>query len=256
MDKNITPLFTSHYTFGRSTLTLEKPEEINDNKPISILSLAKKYELDKVFLAESNFSGFVEAYKNFKDNKIQLIFGLKLVICSDMTDKSEASFKSESKVVIWMKNSEAYKDLIKIYSKAATDGFYYIPRLDWKTLNGMWTTNLSLSIPSYSSFLHQNLLKNGECVPDINKLEPNIFYSRMDLPFDELIMNCHIDYAKNNKLEINQCHPIYFYSHKQFNSYLTFRCIHNRGQLSMPKLDHFSSNNFCFEKYLEKINNK
>jgi DNA polymerase III alpha subunit len=254
MKNNITPIFTSHFSFGKSTLTLEKPEEIVDNKPISIFSIAKKYELKEIFLIENNFSGFIEAYKTAKDNDVLLRFGLKIVVCSSIENKSEESFRTESKVIIWMNNSEAYKDLIKIYSNASTDGFYYIPRIDWKTLNSMWSKNLSLSIPCYSSFLHKNLLEYGECVPDFTKVKPNIFFSQMGLPFDDMIYESHKNYSKNNNLELNECHPVYFYSDKQKDSYLVYKAIHNRSNLSMPGLSHFSSTGFNWESYLQKIN--
>ncbi len=252
MNKDILPIFTSHFSIGKSTLTLEKPEEIVDNKPISIFSIAKQYKLEEILLVENNFSGFIEAYKNAKDSNVLLRFGLKLIICNDLNEKSDESKKTESKVIIWMKNSDAYKDLIRIYSKAATDGLYYVPRLDWKNLQLMWGKNLILSIPSYSSFLHNNLLKGNECVPDFGKIKPNIMFSRMDLPFDFLIEESHRNYAKNNNLDLIECHNIRFYSKKQFDSYFTFKCINKRSVLSMPKIDHFSSKEFCWESYLNK----
>lgn len=252
----ITPIFTSHYSLGRSTLTLEKPEEIKDNKPISIFSIAKEFKLKDIYLVENTFSGFIEAFKNAKANDINLRFGLKLVICADLNDKSEESFRTESKVIIWMKNSAAYTDLIRIYSKASCDGFYYIASLDWVTLKEMWTDNLLLSIPSYSSFLHNNLLKNGNCIPDFGKIKPNIMVSNMGLPFDYLIQDIHKQYAQNNNLELMETHPVYFYSDKQFDSYLTFKCIHKRSVLSKPNIDHFCSREFNFISYLNKYGNR
>jgi sulfur relay (sulfurtransferase) DsrF/TusC family protein len=56
MNKDIIGLFSSHFSLGKSTLTLDKPEEIQDNKPISIFSIAKKYELKDIYLVENNFS--------------------------------------------------------------------------------------------------------------------------------------------------------------------------------------------------------
>jgi DNA polymerase-3 subunit alpha len=252
MNKDILGIFTSHYTMGKSTLTLDKPEDISDNKPISIISIAKKHELSSVYLVEDNFSGFIEAYKNFKDVKVSLKFGLKLVICNNILDKTEESFSGESKVVIWMKNSDGYKDLIRIYSKAATDGFYYIPRLDWPTLQKMWSDNLILSIPEYSSFLHNNILKGKECVPNFGDIKPNIFYAKMNLPFDHIIEEYHRNFAVSNNLELIEVHPIRFYSSKQFDSYQTFRCINKRSILSKPNIDHFASKVFSFEEYLKK----
>lgn len=254
--KEILGIFTSHYSIGKSILTLDEPAEINTNKPVSIFSILKKYEIQNLYLVENTFSGFIEAYKNSKDNNINLRFGIKLIVCDDMNDKSENSRNTESKIIIWMKNSEGYKDLIKIYTKAATEGSYYKPRISWPILNEMITKNLSLSIPAHSSFLHNNILKGHQCIPIFNKTKPNIMVADMNLPFDYIIQQAHLEYAKNNKLEINEVHPIYYYNNENFKAYNVFQCIQNRSTYDKPQIDHLASKNFSFEKYMEKIGRK
>ncbi len=251
---NIIPLFSSHYSIGKSILTLEKPEGINVNKPISIIDICKTHELKELYLVETNMSGFIESYKNCKDNDISLRFGLKLIVCADLNDKSEASLNTESKVIIWTRNSAGYKDLIKIYSKAATDGFYYDPRIDWSHLNSMITDNLLVSIPSYSSFLHNNFLKGSQCIPEFTSFKPNVMISDCGLPFDSLIKKAHTEYAQNNNLDLLKTHPIYFYSNEHFDAYKVFRTIHKRSTWNNPKIDHFSSTFFNFEEFCNKTN--
>lgn len=267
---NILPIFTSHYSFGRSILTLDKPEyivdgktvqirnpeDIRDDRPTPIIGIARAFKLNEIFLIDNNFSGFIEAYKNSKDNNIQLNFGLKLIVCNNINDKSDESKKTESKVIIWMKNSEGYKDLIKIYSKAATEGFYYIPRISWDLINEMFTENLSLSIPQYDSFLHKNLLHNCNCIPKFNKVIPNIFISQMELPFDDIIKNAHITYAKDNNLDIIETNPIYYYKSEDFKAYCVFRAINKRGTFTNPNIEYFCSDGFSFESYWNRKGNK
>lgn len=256
---NTLPIFSSHYSIGRSILTLDNPDKIEepkhilDNHPVSIISITKAYKIPEIYLVENSFSGFVEAYKNCKANHINLKFGIKLVICEDILDKSDKSFVTESKLIIWMNNSKGYTDLVKLYSKAATDGFYYIARLDWKHLKDLWSDNLSLSIPAYDSFLHRNLLERYTCVPIFGNIKPNVFISNMELPFDSILRPAQIKYAEQNKLEIIECNPIYYYKKSDFKAYSVFRAINNRGSLMKPGIDNFCSNNFCFESFYNKI---
>ena len=97
---SVIPLFKSHYSVGKSILTLEKAAEITDSSPISIFSIAKTHNLKEITLVEDSISGFIQAYSYAKDMGIKLIFGLRVTIIEDITDKSEASLKKESKIII------------------------------------------------------------------------------------------------------------------------------------------------------------
>lgn len=256
MKSNIYPLFSSHYSIGKSILTLDKPEEIKSYKPVSIFSIAKTYKLKEIFLVETGLSGFVEAYNISSELKIPFRFGLKLNICNDIKDKSEESKKSESKIVLWMKNSDAYKDILQIHNKATIDGFYYYPRLDWINLEKCWTKNLILTFPFYANFLHNNYLRNGTCLPSFSFCEKPIFFEEdNDLAFNILIKSRINDYCINNNYEIKKCKSIYYNKKEDFISYITFKCIHNRSCLDKPELKYCSDNNFSFESYLEQIRN-
>ena len=184
------PIFVSNFSLGRSILTLDEPEdEIDISKPISIFSIAQKYDLKTIFLRDSSFSGFIRFYKGCQELNIQGIFGIKLVICNDTAKKDDESRKTESVVTIWMKNSDAYKDLLKIYSKSHTENFYYYGRYSWNELVENWGDNLILSVDWYNGFLSRNLLENYQCVPNFGQIKPYFEYSLMGLPFDFLLEN-------------------------------------------------------------------
>lgn len=250
MNKNILPIFTSHYSIGKSILTLAQAEDkINENYPISIFSIAKKNNLKEIFLLETSFSGFVEAYNNSNDCNIPFRYGIKLLVCNDINDKSNDSLKSESKVNIWIKNTNGYSDLVKIYSLAATEGFYYEPRIDWKTLEKMLTENLILTIPYYDSFIFNNNFKRHNCLPSIDFSNIYFHIENHELPFTNLLKN-QIEKFSNN---IINSHTIYYYQESDIEAYMTFRCATNperRTLLTEPNLEHFGSNKFSFQSYL------
>lgn len=253
------PIFKSHYSIGRSILTLDSSEKIDETKPTSIFSIAKEYNLKQIFLLEDNFSGFVEAYNNSLNEKIQLNFGLELIICNDFKEKTEESIKTESKINLWIINSDGYNDLLKIYSFAATEGFYYCPRIDWETLNKMMTKNLFISIPFYDSFIHKNNFERGSCLP---QLENPIFHlENHDLPFDEILTKMVKEFTSKNKFEVQKSNICYYFAKKDIDAYTTFRCATNtkfgkRTLLTEPEIEHFGSDCFCFEHYLNLCQNQ
>lgn len=246
---SIIPLFKSHYSVGKSILTLEKPADITDSSPISIFSIAKKHDLKEITLVEDSISGFIQAYSYAKDMGIKLIFGLRVTITEDISDKSEASLKKESKIIIFPKNNAGYKKLIKLSTIASSTGFYYVPRLDYGTLKDNFDDNLMIAIPFYDSFLFNNSLYGHLCVPDFSFFKPIFFVEENSLPFDHIILD-KVNYYAKDKYEIQKTQSVFYYEREDFLAYLTFRCINNRTNLNKPNLEHMSSDTFCFESYL------
>ena len=242
------PLFKSHYSLGRSILTLEDKSEV-DNYPDSIIQIAKENKLKELFLVEDNMSSFLEAYTNTRNNNIKLNYGLRITITESIEDKSEESRSKNSKIIIFFKNNEGYSRLTKLYSKASKEGFYYEPRLDYKVLSENWSDDLLLCIPFYDSFIYNNTLKNFICVPNFSFTKPIVFIENNDLPFDIIIKNKMLNFIKENNLEVFLVKSIYYKNKKDFKSYLTFRCINNRTTLNKPEIEHMSSDSFSFEEW-------
>jgi DNA polymerase-3 subunit alpha len=247
------PLFKSHYSLGRSILTLEDKSEVDDY-PDSIIQIAKENKLKEVFLVEDNMSSFLEAYTNTRNNNIKLNYGLRITITESIEDKSEESRSKNSKVIIFFKNNQGYSLLTKLYSKASKQGFYYEPRLDYKTLSENWTNDLLLCIPFYDSFIYNNTLRNFICVPNFSFTKPIVFIEDNDLPFDIIVKNKMLNFIKENNLEVFAVKSIYYKTKKDFKSYLTFRCINNRTTLNKPEIEHMSSDSFSFEEWKNYAN--
>lgn len=240
------PLFKSHYSIGKSILTLEKAGDISEVEPVSIFSIAKKHGLKEVILVEDSLSGFLQAHANAKDIGAKLIFGLRITVTEDISDKSPDSLKKEYKIIIFAKNAEGYKKLIKISTIASCDGFYYVPRIDLNILRKYYSDDLMIALPFYDSFLYNNSFYGHLCVPDLEVFNPTFFIEDNDLPFDDLLKDKVIKYVKD-KYNIIKAQSIYYYQRKDFLAYLTFKCINNRSNLNKPNFDHMASDSFCFE---------
>ena len=248
----MTPLFKSHYSIGRSILNLSILED-SDKAEDSILLMSKKAGLEEVCLVDDSMSGFLEAYMSSKEIGLKLIFGLRVTLCSDMFKKNEESRSSNSKIVIFCKNTKGYKTLVKIFGEASKDGFYYEPRIDIPKLKEHWNNrDLMICIPFYDSFLFSNFLNGGSFVPDFSFCEPKFFIEDNELPFDETLSDKVESYCKNAH-DIERVKSIFYCKRLDFISYLTFKCINKRTTLNKPNLDHMCSEEFCFESWQEAI---
>lgn len=252
MKYSAAPLFKSHYSLGKSILTLAKAGSSEPDEPSSIIDIAKKLNLENIYLVDDSISGFLEAHKSCEDAKLNLRFGLRLTVCDDIDNKTAESREKEHKIVIFIINTDGYYDLVKISTLASIQGFYYYPRIDCKNLKKLWNDkNLSLCVPFYDSYVFKNNLTYSICVPDFSFCNPTYFIEDNNLPFDE-ILKSKVEEIVTDKLLAIKTQSIYYENKEDFLAYLTFRCISERTTLNKPNLEHCSSNEFCAESFKEK----
>ena len=249
----VIPLFKSHYSIGRSILTLSKEDSLLEEGPDSIIEICKENKIKNLFLVDDSMGGFLEAYTNSLALGINFRFGLRITVCSDRSEKNVDAQSTESKYVIFATTTAGYKKLIKIYSIAAKEGFYYVPRIDYTFLKEIWDDkDLSLAIPFYDSFLHKNCLMGALCLPDFAFTKPTFFVEDNDLFIDKLLERRVKEFCETNGNESQKTKSIYYKNKSDFISYLTFRCINNRSDTNKPQFDHMSSNDFCIESWKEQ----
>lgn len=243
------PIFKSCYSIGKSILTIEESDDLDG--PDSIISLCKENEIKNLVLVEDCMTGFIKSHSLCKENNIQLIFGLRLTCCNDNNDDSNLS---NHKIIIFAKNDNGCRLLNKISTFSSLSGKN---RVDFNYLNSVWSEDLDLVVPFYDSFIFNNNMYLNNCIPDFNKINPSFVIEENNLPFDNLIKELVLkftDYGK--KYEVNLCKSIYYKNKKDYEALQTYKILCNRSfgkvsSLSNPNLNHFGSNEFCFESYLE-----
>lgn len=190
---------------------------------------------------------------------VQLIYGVKFVVVPDMAVKDDASLRAESKVVVFVKHRDSdtarngYGDLVRLWNRAWTDGFYYQGRLDWKTLKELWTPNLALALPFFSSFVARNTLTFASIVPDlpVPAAEVTLFKEvESGLPFAGLLDEAADRYAAETGAATQRIKSVYYRGSEDFDAYTTFRAADNRGTFSAPNVSHLSSDRFSWADYL------
>lgn len=119
----------SHFSLLDSTDTLA-----------GLLDKAEENEMEALALTDhGNIGGAVKFYSMAKQRGIKPIIGCELYVApNDRREKRNGvGEKGEPKyyhLVVWAANNQGYKNLVKLSSKAYTEGFYYKPRVDHELL--------------------------------------------------------------------------------------------------------------------------
>ena len=91
-------------------------------------------ELDMTALAitdHGNMFGAVAFFEECKKKGIKPIIGCEFYVCDDLHNKSDRKY---AHLILLAKNEIGYKNLSMLNTIAYTEGFYYKPRIDYKTL--------------------------------------------------------------------------------------------------------------------------
>jgi hypothetical protein len=100
-------------------------------------------------------------------------------------------------------------------------------------------------------------MKFSNCTPSFSFTKPTFFLENNSLPFDLFLRSRIIQYCKENNLKTEPTKSIYYKNKKDVSALQTYKCITGRTfgnkTLSKPNLDHFGSNEFCFESWIENI---
>jgi len=235
----IKPIFKSTYSTGKSILTLDE-----------IADLCLENDITNLTLVEDNLTSFMKAFHLCQKRNIDLTYGVRLTMCSSIDSPD-----SDHECVIFALNDKGCNLLNKIYSLAFVDGG---GKLTYEGLKTLWDDDsLSFVVPFYDSFIHQNNFFLKNCIPEMTGLNPRFWIEKNNLPFDHLLYKKVVEFAKG-KYPISEVKTICYKNKEDVEALQTYKILCNRSfgrqaTLSNPNLSHFSSDEFCFESYLEKI---
>lgn len=226
------PLFKSQYSIGRSILTLE-----------NILNIAEINSLSEVVCVEDSFYGFRAFNQAFLEKGIKLVFGLRLSVVSDRSSAEE----SPSKLIFFAKNNDGLNKIKKLYTECHTSS---LGALSMKHVSKEDFKDVKIAVPFYDSFIHKNLFHFGMSDLNLNELDHVFFLEDNNHPFDFQIRRVieGLDVKKQETKSI-------FYKNKEdFHAFQMYKAVCGRRQgkppvFSDPRLDHFCSDEFCWESY-------
>uniref|UniRef100_A0A6M3M3Y1 Putative DNA polymerase n=1 Tax=viral metagenome TaxID=1070528 RepID=A0A6M3M3Y1_9ZZZZ len=121
--------------------------------------VAKAKSLGFEYLActnHANINGLIKFQKCCVENEIKPILGCEMYIVEDFHNKVDKEKRGH--ILVLVKDAAGWQNLTKMLSIANMDGFYYKPRIDYKTLLDH-SEGLIISTACAASFIYNN---NGE----------------------------------------------------------------------------------------------
>lgn len=245
------PLFKSTHSVGKSILNIQKRKEPDQERADSIQEICEENNIEFPYLIDDAPSGFLEAYTYLENVRI----GLRINIASDTNQKNKEALDDDWKGVILAKNYRGYQKLLKIYTKSSLEfSINRVNRISIKELKHFWNKDdLLFCVPFYDSFLFKNNFTIGSGIfPDLS-LEPIFFVENNETFYDDILGEKVIDFCSKYGYDYLKTKTIYYKNRKDFNAFMTFKCIHNHSTMEKPRLDHMSSPEFCFESWKDNL---
>jgi len=99
-----------------------------------LIETTKKHKMKAVALTDHGVMyGIADFYRKALAAKIKPILGCEVYIVNDMNEKTKA-YREYAHLVLLAKNNVGYQNLMRLCSIGFLQGFYYKPRIDYKTL--------------------------------------------------------------------------------------------------------------------------
>lgn len=240
------PLFKSHFSVGKSILTLAEPEKQKVDGPDSVISIAVENGLKEIYLVEDSLTGFLTAFKSCKAHDIHLKFGLRITVCNSYDSVETSSHK----VILFALNDNGFKQLNKIYTHAFVDHDGVIANDD---LVARLTEDILVAVPFYDSYVWNNMYSFSDCMPSFNAHV--YFVEDNGLPFDKITAD--FIRSKQSVASVVEAKSIYYNKREDFDAWVTYKIACNRRMgksqtLSAPEINGCGSREFCFESWKEK----
>lgn len=228
----MTPLFKSQFSVGKSILTADK-----------VLNIAQLNSLERVVMVEDSFYGFRVFNKLFQENDIPLVFGLRLSVVNDDIIQDERP----SKLVFFAKNNDGLKTIKRLYSDASLNDNNSLVLSHY---SGKDFKDIRVAVPFYDSYIYNNLFHFGLSHLGLKGLDPVFFIEDNNHPFDFQIRSV----IESLDVQTKMVKTILHHNKDDFEAFQMYKASCSRSQgraptFQNPNLDHFCSDDFCWESY-------
>ena len=114
-----------------------------------LIPAIKEMGMDSIAITDhGNMYGAIEFYKACKKSEVKPIIGCEVYLAPNGRLDKSAGNRRNHHLILLAKNNIGYKNLMKLVSIAAIEGYYYKPRIDWEVLQQY----------------HEGLICNSACV--------------------------------------------------------------------------------------------
>jgi DNA polymerase-3 subunit alpha len=228
-----------------------------------VISKAKELGMDSIAITDHGVMyGCVDFYKAAKNAGIKPILGCEVyVVPKSMHIKNVDSDNKTYHLVLLVKNEKGYENLMKIVSKASTEGFYYKPRTDHEFLKnhseGLIALSACLGGEVQSNLLNGNKEKAKNAALFYKETFKDGFYLEIQYhgTDDERKVNdMNIELAKELDLPLVATNDVHYIEKKDSKSHDILLCIQTGKTVDEENRMRYPSDQFYLKSAEEMWN--
>ena len=174
-----------------------------------------------------------------KEKEIKAIVGCEFFVCEDHTNKSHKD--NGYQIVILAKNKNGYHNLAKMASKAYTEGFYYVPRIDKKVIE-QYKEDLIVLTGSIYGEVPSKILNIGEKQAEEALVwwkeqfgdDLYIEIMRHDQEDEKRVNTVLVELAKKHEIKLVACNNTYYIAKEDANAHDILLCVKDGEKQATP----------------------
>lgn len=223
---------------------------------IGVSSLVKKAaSLSMPALAltdHGNLFGAIKFYRTSLAHGIKPIIGCELYVCEDIKEKKQN--QALSHITLLVKDTDGYKNLIKLVSISYLEGFYYKPRIDKNLLKEYSKGIIMLSgctkgiIPRLISEERiEEAMKKAE---EYLKIFPQHFFLEVldiGLANDKIIKKGLIEIGKTLSIPLVATNDVHYLQSDDYEAHDILVCVQTGKKINEEKRLKFQTNQLYFK---------
>ena len=187
-----------------------------------------------------------------KKNNIQAIIGCEMYMTQDLSVKDNTS--EFEHLILLAKNKKGYKNLVKLDSIAYVDGFYYKPRIDYKTLREH-TEGLVCLSACIAGRIPKLLLKGDyegakKTALELKEMFGDDFYIEIQdhgLEEQKRVLPLLLQLAKELGIQPVATNDVHYIRKEDWEMQDVLMCIQMKRTIDDPKRMKFGSQEFYFK---------
>ena len=222
-----------------------------------LVKKAKELGMPAVAVTDhGNMYGALKLFDACKAAGIKPIFGCEFYVCDDLTIKQGKTKLNH--LVILVKNEQGYKNICKLNAIAFRDGFYYKPRIDFKTLEeyseGLVCLSACVAGDIPQAILHGDLEEAERLVQWFKRVFGDDFYLELQNHglADQLTVNPYLkEYAKKYNIKLVATNDAHYLNREDAEIQDVLMCVQMQKNVDDPNRMKFENDEFYFKNYEE-----
>lgn len=203
-----------------------------------------------------NMYGAINFFETCLKNSIKPIIGCEFYICQDITKKEGKADLGH--LILLAKNNTGYKNLMKLNSIAFVEGFYYKPRIDYKTLEqykeGLICLSACLAGHIPQLILQRRFDEADALAYKMKEMFHDDFYLEIQnhgIPEQIEVLNYLEKLSEKSGIKLVATNDVHYLRKEDAEAQDVLLCVQMNKQFDDPDRMKFSTDEFYFKTYEE-----